>query len=61
MVFNEWENGIPVSFVIVGKSKEKDIELWLKKLAGRCRAVQPDWEPCSVIVDNAQAELNAIA
>lgn len=61
MVFDEWENGIPVSFVIVGKSKEKDIEPWLKKLAERCRAVQPEWEPGSVIVDNAHAEINAIA
>lgn len=61
MVFDEWENGIPVSFVIVGKSKEKDIQPWLEKLADRCRSVQPGWEPGSVIVDNAQAELNAIA
>ena len=61
MVFDEWENDIPVSFVIVGRSREKDIEPWLHKLAKRCRAVQPEWEPGSVIVDNAQAELNAIA
>jgi len=61
MVFDEWENGIPIAFVIVGKSKEKDILPWLKKLNARCCAVQPDWRPGSVIVDNAQAELNAIA
>ena len=61
MVFDEWENGIPVAFIIVGKSKEKDVLPWLDKLNARCRASQPDWHPGSVIVDNAQAELNAIA
>jgi hypothetical protein len=61
MVFDEWENGIPIAFVIVGKSKEKDILPWLMKLNARCCVVQPDWRPGSVIVDNAQAELNAIA
>ena len=61
MVFDEWENGISIVFVIVGKSKEKDIMSWLKKLNVRCCAVQPDWQPGSLIVDNVQAELNAIA
>lgn len=61
MVFDEWENGIPAAFIIVGKSKEKDVQPWLDKLNARCRASQPDWHPGSIIVDNAQAELNAIA
>ena len=61
MVFDEWENGILIAFVIVGKSKKKDILPWLKKLNARCCAIQPDWQPGSLIVDNVQAELNVIA
>ena len=61
MVFDEWKNGIPIAFVIVGKSKEKDIMPWLKKLNTRCCIVQPNWQPGSLIVDNAHVELNAIA
>jgi hypothetical protein len=61
MVFDEWDNGIPVAFIIVGKSKEKDVQPWLEKLNTHCRASQPDWHPGLVIVDNAQAKLNAIA
>ena len=60
MVFDEWEQGIPVAFTIQGKSREVDIVRWLQKLKDRCIAVKPDWKPTSFLVDNDQAELNAI-
>jgi len=60
IVFDEWEQGIPVAFTIQGKSREVDIVPWLTKLNARCIAVQPDWRPNAFLVDNDQAELNAI-
>ena len=60
MVFDEWEQGIPVAFTIQGRSREVDITPWLRKLRDRCVAVKPDWRPNAFIVDNDDAELNAI-
>ena len=60
MVFDEWEQGIPVAFTIQGQSRECDIVPWLRKLNERCIAVKPDWRPNAFLVDNDQAELNAI-
>ena len=61
MVFDKWENGIPVTFIISAKSRQKDIHAWLKKLGTHCKEVQANWRSGSIIVDNAQAELNTIA
>jgi hypothetical protein len=60
LAFDEWENGIPIAFIIVGKAKERDIRPWLQKLNARAKAVKSDWEPRAFVVDNAQAEINAI-
>jgi hypothetical protein len=61
MVFDEWENDIPIAFVIIGKSNEKNILPGIQELNARCCAVQPSWKPGSLIVDNAKAKLNVIA
>lgn len=60
MVFDEWESGIPIAYIIVGRSREADILPWLTALREKCIAAQPDWCPNAIVVDNAQAELNAI-
>ena len=60
MVFDEWEQGIPVAFTIQGKSRAVDIVPWLRKLNARCQAVMSDWRPNAFVVDNNQVELNAI-
>lgn len=60
MVFDEWEQGIPVAFTIQGKSRQEDITKWLTKLRDRCLKVRPDWRPNAVVTDNDNAELNAI-
>jgi hypothetical protein len=26
MVFDEWKNGIPIAFIIIGKSQKNDLE-----------------------------------
>ena len=60
MVFDDWEQGIPVAFTIQGRSRKVDIVPWLRKLKERCEAIKPDWKPTSFLVDNDDAELNAI-
>lgn len=60
MVFDEWERGIPVAYIIVGRSREVDILPWLTALQKKCIDVQLDWSPNAIVVDNAQAEINAI-
>ena len=60
MVFDEWEQGIHVAYTVQGKSRHEDIVVWLSKLKARCLEVNPDWRPNVVVVDNDQAELNAI-
>jgi hypothetical protein len=60
MVFDEWQNGIPVAFIITSRCQEEDIVAWLTKLRNRVLLVSPNWLPNAVIVDCAQAELNCI-
>ena len=60
MVFDDWEQGIPVAFAIQGQSREEDIVVWLMKLRDRCLKAQPSWKPSAVITDNDNAEINAI-
>ena len=60
MVFDQWEQGIPVAFTIQRKSREMDIVPWLQKLKERYMAAKPDWKPTSFLVNNDQAEFNVI-
>jgi hypothetical protein len=33
MVFNEWQNGIPIAFIVIGKIQEFDLDHVLKALS----------------------------
>jgi hypothetical protein len=57
MVFNEWQNEIPCAFIIIGKSREHDLDLVLQALVERMLA---NWLPNAIIVDNAQVEINVL-
>ena len=59
MCFDEWHNGIPVAYIITSKCAEDDLVPWMTKLRDKLLEDNPDWYPGSVIVDCAQAELNA--
>ena len=60
MVFDEWQNGIPVAWFITSNSKEEDLTLVLTTLKDKMVAAMPTWKPSSIIVDNAQTEINAL-
>jgi hypothetical protein len=61
MVFDEWQNGIPVAFIITSKCTKEDILHWLTSLCNRMVKHREDWYSNALIVDCAKAELNCIA
>ena len=60
MVFDEWRNGIPTAYFFTSRSKQDDLKNVLQALKLKVQAVKADWEPSSIIVDNAQAEINVL-
>lgn len=60
MVFNKWCNGVPVAFVVIQQSKEADISPWLGALRVKLVLKMPQWRPDAFIVNDAQAEINAL-
>jgi hypothetical protein len=61
IVFDQWQNGIPVAFIVTSMCAEEDILLWLTKLRDRVLEFKPDRHPNAVIVDYAKVELNCIS
>jgi hypothetical protein len=60
MVFDDWRNGIPVAFFAISRSREQDLTPVLQALYNRVSTHNTNWSPSSIIVDNAQAELNTL-
>jgi hypothetical protein len=60
MVFDDWRNGIPVAFFAISRTREQDLIPVLQALHNRVAKNKPNWSPSSIIVDNAQAEINTL-
>lgn len=60
MVFDEWRNGIPVAFFVISRTREQDLHPVLEALQNRLYTLKRDWAPSSIVVDNAQAEINTL-
>ena len=60
MVFDEWRNGIPVAYFIISSSTENALKPVLHALKEKAVSMNANWKPSSIIVDNAQAELNVL-
>ena len=60
MVFDAWRNGIPVAFFVISRTREQDLHPVLQALHRRVQTIKKDWNPSSIIVDNAQAEINTL-
>jgi hypothetical protein len=60
MVFDDWRNGIPVAFFVISRTREHDLRPVLQALYERVQITKYDWNPSSIIVDNAQAEINTL-
>jgi len=57
MVFDEWQNGVPIAFIVIGKSRENDLQPILQSLSQK---MPNDWMLSAIIVDNTQAEINVL-
>jgi hypothetical protein len=53
MVFDEWQNGIPIAYFITSSSKEKHLQPILETLTLKAACINPEWKPSTVIVENA--------
>ena len=60
MVFDEWRNGIPVAYFIISSSTENALKPVLQALKDKAVSMNANWKLSSIIVDNAQAELNVL-
>ena len=58
MVFNDWRNDIHVVFFVISRTCEQDLRLVLQALHHMVQTVNSAWNPSSIIIDNAQAEIN---
>jgi hypothetical protein len=57
MMFDEWQNGVPIAFIVIGKSWKNDLHLVLQSLSQR---MSNDWMSFAIIVDNTQAKINIL-
>ena len=60
-MFDQWQNGIPVAFIITSKCAEEGILYWLTALRDQVVQFKFDWHPNAVIVDYTKAELNCVS
>jgi hypothetical protein len=57
MVFDEWKNGIPIAFIIIGKSQESDLDSILQALS---KPMLSNWMFNVILIDNVQAKVNVL-
>eukprot|EP01018_Ginkgo_biloba_P003089 Gb_21020 [translate_table: standard] len=60
LVFDTYQNGLPVAWIISSSSSASDIQSWMEKLRSRIYEMDPTWRPSAFMVDDAAAEINAI-
>jgi hypothetical protein len=57
MVFDNWTNTIHMVIFVILRPREKDFSPVLQALHDKVQRIKHDWNPSSIIVDNAQAEI----
>jgi hypothetical protein len=57
MVFDEWQNGIPIALIVIKKCQKNDLHPILQSLSQR---MPNDWMSSAIIVGNAQVEINIL-
>ena len=60
VVFDACRNGFPSAWIITNKQDSESLIVFLKPLADKLRAARPGWRPNAFIVDNDEAEHNAL-
>jgi hypothetical protein len=57
MVFDEWQNGISVAFIVIGKNQESDLDLVLQALS---KHIPKNWMFNVIFINNVQAKINVL-
>jgi hypothetical protein len=60
MVFDEWQNGIFVAWIVSTHNNNMNLQMWLIVLKDMLKHNLLEWNPNVFIIDNANVEINAI-
>lgn len=60
MVVDNFHNGLPIAWILTSQEREEDLILWMQALKERAISMVPTWKPSSFIVDDQEAQTNAI-
>ncbi|ERN03925.1 hypothetical protein AMTR_s00078p00196690 [Amborella trichopoda] len=60
LVFDAYQNGIPVAWVISSSYASQDIHMWMGSLVERVRARDLNWRPTAFLIDDPSFEISVI-
>jgi MULE transposase domain len=60
LVVDQNGTGLPIFHVLVHSSSQASLATWMDNFQRHMESKQPGWRPSCFIVDDAQAEINAI-
>eukprot|EP01018_Ginkgo_biloba_P012312 Gb_07242 [translate_table: standard] len=60
MVFDQFQNGVPITWVVSSRDTTSDIEEWLQAIFYARVKEKPDWKVCTFMIDDAAAEIKAL-
>jgi hypothetical protein len=60
MVFDQWQNGIPIAYCITSQCQKEDLTPWMHTLNESIHNTHPSWHLDAFIIDCAQGEINYI-
>eukprot|EP01018_Ginkgo_biloba_P001591 Gb_21672 [translate_table: standard] len=60
MVFDQFQNGVPIAWVVSSRDTTSDIEEWLQAIFYAGVKERPDWKVCTFMTDDAAAEIKAL-
>jgi hypothetical protein len=60
MIMDAHQNAIPVAWTIHESQTGSDIAIWVEAIVRKARRTMPEWKPSCIMVDDADAEINAL-
>jgi hypothetical protein len=60
MVIDEWQNGIPMAWIMSTWNKNMNLQTWLTTLKDMLKHDLLEWNPNVFIVDDVDVETNTI-
>jgi hypothetical protein len=60
MVFDEWQNGVPVALVITARQRQSDLAPWMHKVKAKMLAAKAEWHPNAFVLNDTDNEINSL-